>query len=374
MSQTGTSTTSQKGGLEQVLIGLAEPSSGAGTAAPAVVELSEEEKAAIKSRLTEGGKNIRWRSVVLPKVKEVLKQFKANGVSHPTIRATYYRLYSMRVIPENSKKMYKGLLTMLIKVRMEGSDPDIQPDTFSDESRESPYEYDIETLEQWVDDQVSEVQSIIDGEVDFDVHKWMDQPKYVEVWIEKQAMYSTFRSILSGWEVVIQPSHGFNSLSTLFEAYERLKRVQNNCPNREIVILYFGDLDPSGDSMDDDLQGRLDHFSDIWGDLEYKFERVAVKPEHVQEYNLPEDPDEATASRLRNNDPRYRSFMRKYGKLYAVELDALAGQEPEAFRKLVLDSVSKHFDEDIWERVQEENSDEKAKELLAERLREELNL
>jgi hypothetical protein len=57
-----------------------------------------------------------------------------------------------------------------------------------------------------------------------------------------------------------------------------------------------------------------------------------------------------------------------------VELDALAGQEPEAFKKLVLDSVSKHFDEDIWERVQEENSDERAKELLAERLREELGI
>ena len=202
----------------------------------------------------------------------------------------------------------------------------------------------------------------------------MEQPKYIEVWIEKQAMYSTFRSILSGWQVIIQPSHGFNSLSTLFEAYERLKRVQNNYPDRDIVILYFGDLDPSGDSMDDDLQGRLDHFSKRWGELKYTFERVAVKPEHVQEYNLPEDPDEATASRLRNNDPRYKRFIQKYGKLYAVELDALAGQEPKAFKKLVLDSVSKHFDENIWERVQEENSEEKAKELLAERLRDELNL
>jgi hypothetical protein len=88
--------------------------------------------------------------------------------------------------------------------------------------------------------------------------------------------------------------------------------------------------------MDEDIEGRLNHFSSKWGHLKYEFVRVAVKPEHVQEYNLPEDPDAATAKRLEENDPRYRGFMQKYGKLYAIELDALAGQEPEAFEQLVL--------------------------------------
>lgn len=87
--------------------------------------------------------------------------------------------------------------------------------------------------------------------------------------------------------------------------------------------------DPIGDSMDDDIQRRLYTFSRIWARLDYKFIRVGVKPEHVQEYDLPEDPDEDTAKRLEENDSRTRRFKAKYGKLYAVELYALAGKEPE---------------------------------------------
>lgn len=97
--------------------------------------------------------------------------------------------------------------------------------------------------------------------------------------------------------------------------------------------------DPIGDSMDDDIQRRLDTFSRIWGRLDYKFIRVGIKPEHVQEYDLPEDPDEDTAKRLEENDSRTRRFKAKYGKLYAVELDALAGKEPEAFNQLVRNAV-----------------------------------
>ncbi len=92
----------------------------------------------------------------------------------------------------------------------------------------------------------------------------------------------------------------------------------------------------------------------------------------MREYNLPEDPDAATAKRLKDNDPRYRGFMRKYGKLYAVELDALAGQEPEAFRQLVLDAVDKYYDQDIWQQVKEEETPDKAAEELKKRIKEEI--
>jgi hypothetical protein len=75
-----------------------------------------------------------------------------------------------------------------------------------------------------------------------------------------------------------------------------------------------------------------------------------VKPEHVQEYYLPEDPDEDTAERLRKNYSRTRRFVQKYGKLYAIELGALAGKEPEAFRELVIDAVDEHYDQSIWDK------------------------
>jgi hypothetical protein len=141
-------------------------------------------------------KEIQWRRDVLPQVKVVLEQFKKNGVDRPTLRAVYYKLYSMGVISENSIKMYRGLITMLKVVRMEGSDPQVQPYSFSDESRNSVEMKEIESLEDWLDRMIRWAEMTITGEDEYVLHKWYNQPYYVEAWIEKQAMYSTFESIL----------------------------------------------------------------------------------------------------------------------------------------------------------------------------------
>jgi hypothetical protein len=116
-------------------------------------------------------------------------QFQASGVYKPTIRAFYYKLFSIDAILENSQKMYKGLVRMLTDVRIEGTDPEVRPDTFADESRDAADVDEIESLEDWVHNQVSDIKDLTNGEITFETHGWCDQPKYVEVWIEKQGMY-----------------------------------------------------------------------------------------------------------------------------------------------------------------------------------------
>jgi hypothetical protein len=87
---------------------------------------------------------------------------------------------------------------------------------------------------------------------------------------------------------------------------------------------------------------------------------------------LPADPDEATAERLEANDSRTRRFKAKYGKLYAIELDALAGQEPEAFKRLVLDAVEQYYDSDIWDKVQKSEAAAKARRELKKQIQNEI--
>ena len=305
---------------------------------------------------------MQWEIDVLPAVKQVVKQFKATGVYHPTIRAVYYKLYSMGAIPENSPQMYKGLLKMLTRLRMSLKDDDIGPQTFADESRAAPHVNDIKTLDEMIQDEVDYARAILDGNIALKPNRWTRQPKYIEVWTEKQAMYSTFASILKGYDVAIQASKGFNSISMLYQAALRLRHHKyskdyynsKTGESKEAIVLYFGDLDPSGDSMDDDIQSKLRHFG-----VSVKFIRVAVNPDQVEEYNLPAAPDENTARRLRQNDSRTRGFMSKYGRLYAIELDALAGQEADKFKELVINAVEEHFDEDIWQKVQDEYQENK---------------
>jgi hypothetical protein len=311
------------------------------------------------SRGTDG--RMQWRTEVLPKVKEVLCNFRRIGVYHPTVRAVYYKLYSMGAIPENSIKMYKGLDRMLTDVRMEQEDPIVAPDTFADDSRPDPDRIDMETPQEFAEDWADTIEN---AHLQYKAPRWYKQPKYVEVWIEKQAMYSTFESILSDKQVVIQSGKGFNSLTALYRACMRLIRVRMY-EGRGIVILYFGDLDPSGDSMDDDIRRRLRAF----GLYSFELIRVGVKREHVQEYDLPADPDEDTAERLRKNDSRTLRFVNKYGRLYAIELDALAGKEPEAFSSLVRDAVDEHFDESIWDKYKNKLTTKAAQREIRKRIK-----
>jgi hypothetical protein len=70
--------------------------------------VTEEEKQIGSSGGGEGGQRLRWRVDVLPKVKGAPQQVQASGVYKPTIRAVYYKLFSVDAILEKSQKMYKG--------------------------------------------------------------------------------------------------------------------------------------------------------------------------------------------------------------------------------------------------------------------------
>ena len=97
--------------------------------------MTEEEEQIGSSSGGEGGQRVQWRVYVLPKVKGAPHQFQASVVYKPTIRAVYYKLFSIDAILENSQKMYKGLVRILTDVRIEGTDSEVRPDTFADESR-----------------------------------------------------------------------------------------------------------------------------------------------------------------------------------------------------------------------------------------------
>jgi hypothetical protein len=76
----------------------------------------------------------------------------------------------------------------------------------------------------------------------------------------------------------------------------RLLEIERS--GKEMHVLYFGDFDPSGDDMDDHLDRALRFFG-----------LVPKSKETIDKVN---------------HDTRKDGFIKKYGKLYIVELDALA--------------------------------------------------
>jgi hypothetical protein len=123
--------------------------------------------------------------------------------------------------------------------------------------------------------------------------------------------------------------HGFSSATTIYD-------VSQDGDGRELVVLYVGDLDPSGLFMsEEDLPKRL---SDYGGD-HIELRRIALTREHVN--GLPSFP-----AADKRKDPRYKWFVANYGG-QCWELDAM---DPNDLRNCVEKAIIELIEPVAWER------------------------
>jgi hypothetical protein len=179
---------------------------------------------------------------------------------------------------------------------------------------------------------------------------------YVEIWTEKQAMAKHFIHVVNkeNLQVRIVASGGFPGFAELNEHVKRLKEKMDKGMN--VHILWFGDLDPSGESIDRSTIERLDEVVD-WGlnkyavlhDVEYQLERIAITKEQIFKYNLPwnaERMSEEEQNKLQN-DPRTMNHYNEHGQIYACEVDSLPTLYPDEFNNIVVEAVNQYFDKDV---------------------------
>lgn len=280
----------------------------------------------------------------------------------PTLRTVHYALVSKNIIP-NTKSAYKGLSSAFVKARKEGV---IKWNWLADEGRdieegEYVYDQDPDDYADWeINNAVSELKKSLEGSSNFSYSHWKDQPYYVEVWIEKNALRATFQEFLKGDYVTLVPSRGFSSWTFLKEAADR---IRSKAKNKTPVIVYFGDFDPSGEDIERFLRDSMNGFFGI--DIEVK--RVGVTLDQISEYNLPSEPRSEEELEKLHKDARFKNWA--HGD-FVVELDALLAYVPDEFKRIVQESVSEYYDEDIAYEVRKD--EEEAREMIADRMREEL--
>ena len=102
--------------------------------------------------------------------------------------------------------------------------------------------------------------------------------------------------------------------------------------DKEAVILYYGDFDPSGKDIDRFIKESLE-----WFGLDIEFIRIAITLEQIEEHNLPHTPDDAKEIAKMRRDPRFKKW--EYG-LFRVELDALMAFVPIVFENMIKDLLS----------------------------------
>jgi hypothetical protein len=252
-----------------------------------------------------------------------------------TLRQIFYRLVSKHKM-ENTTNEYKYLSRILVDARYDGLIPftAIEDRTRAprggDDYLKSPEEH--FNLYQ---------KAFKNAHLHYRLPRWLNQEKYVEVWLEKEALSGLFEQETEQQNVVLATCRGYPSLTFLYEAVERLELVED----QDITILYFGDFDPSGKDIYRYIQETFGNF-DISADYEF----IAITREQIDKYNIPPMPTKKT-------DARAANFIAEHGDL-AVELDAI---EPDVLQSIVRDAIFAQFDGRTFEDVQNDQEDDREK-------------
>ena len=230
-----------------------------------------------------------------------------------TLRQLYYQLVATAVIP-NSGKSYKALGQTVSRARLAGL---IDWSSIEDRSRllRSPLQF-------------SSVEHLMEVALrSFRLDRWKNQPYYLEVWCEKDALSGVLEPICHDEHVHFMATKGYTSQSAMYDAAKRFIKAEKHGQNS--VLLYFGDLDPSGEDMVRDIRDRLEDFG---ADVEVR--KLALTIEQVNQYDPPPNPAKQT-------DTRAEAYIAQYGD-ESWELDALS---PPVLVNLLEDAIADYRDE-----------------------------
>lgn len=159
---------------------------------------------------------------------------------------------------------------------------------------------------------------------------------YVEVWIEKKALQGVFEKPCRNMDVGLAPCKGFPSITFLHEATERFSADAS----KRVIILYYGDHDPSGAAIPSSIQENLNRMG-----CEVEVIRKALMPAQIAKFRLPSVPPKQSDSRTRN-----------WTGGGVVELDAV---EPKKLQQMCEQDILEYFDGDKLEELKAEERKER---------------
>jgi len=273
----------------------------------------------------------------LNKVKAVLEEL--SDYIPLTLRQIYYQLVGKGFI-DNNKSQYTMLSILLKWARICGY---IKWKDIEDRTRVFHNGMGWDDKRDFVEQEVS---SFLSG---YRRDLMQSQEKYIEVWIEKDALSSIFKRITFRYGVSTVVCRGFSSVSFLNDFKSRLSNYEDKTP----LMLYFGDFDPSGVEMLESIKTTL---QDELRVEEIEFKRIALTKEDIFNYKLPHNPDA-----LKKTDTRAKKHVEAYGEL-AVELDAL---RPDILEEKIKEAIEAELNVDAFnEEVGNQNDDMRNLDLL----------
>jgi hypothetical protein len=280
-------------------------------------------------------KRVNWNNDVMPIIKERLSLFNRYGII-PTLKTIFYSLVNLNIIP-NSFNYYAYLNKYATKARIRG---DLPIGCFPEQDlprRKNSYnefvnakEY-IQKIVNYLEE-TSSNHSSQDGNFN---NKSNPTNNDIEVWVEKNTLSFTFNNLLKTFSIKIISNKRNNNLEFITNNIKRLKCSVKE--DKKIYILYFGNFDLFNNNIDKIINKAIIDFN-----LDIDFKKIAVTENQMRKFHLPENPNPKIIRKLdRNLQKDY--FIKKYGRLFQIEVEALPAYAPEKFKNMVLESVNNIF-------------------------------
>lgn len=250
---------------------------------------------------------------LIERVNNIVEEYSRQGYGL-TLRQTYYQLVARGII-ENSDDSYERIGDLIGNARLAGL---IDWNAITDRTR---YLRGTST-------NALPAQEIKWLARQFHISKWTNQPNYVEVWVEKDALIDVVGSACRDSDTRYFSCRGYCSLSEIWQAAQRFIGHDDR---EGRYIIYLGDHDPSGIDMTRDIIDRMKTFG-----ANVEVHRVALAMEQIQLFNPPPNPAKIT-------DSRSKDYIRKFGE-QSWELDAL---EPQFITRIIQDEINALMDAGI---------------------------
>ena len=258
-------------------------------------------------------KDIRFKPGTLrliAKIDDIVEDYQRQGYEI-TLRQLYYQLVAKNII-RNKQSEYKRVGKITGEARKAGL---LDWSIIVDRTRH------ISKLNHWQDP--GEIIRYFSHSYHIDTR--IDQPTYIEIWSEKDALASVLEPICDKHDVPLFICRGYSSITAKHDAAKRFSRYEDRNP----TVIYLGDHDPSGLDMPRELRGSFDMYECFFVEIR----RIALSMTQIEEYSLPPNPTKPT-------DSRAAKYFVEHG-YQSWELDALRSN---VLSKLVDDTINELTD------------------------------
>lgn len=265
-------------------------------------------------------------------------------------RWLFYRVWQDGMFPmdgeEAKAKAYSNFIQVASRARHSGMWP---PDLLADETREmtafsssgdSP-EVNIDSMVtdglyaaredlKYYEDRLKNYRY----ECDFSIDPWYMQDYYTVIMFEARAMFQQFATYTKG--LTLCPFGGQPSIPYKFEIATYLERKAHQY-GKTVVVLYFGDLDDSGEKIYQTAQEDITK----WCSADVRFVRCGLTREQVDSFGLEENPEKPGYQWEALNDEQARSIINEALPLYYnSDVSERAQRQSEDIREQVEEAVA----------------------------------